>query len=103
MIFALGSVSGAHFNPAVTLAIVISGRDLISYADAAAYMATQLLGGLLAGATYMVMENFKTFPLGPGAGYAWRQAMAAEIVFTFVLCFVVLCVATIRKPLSQYF
>merc|ERR1719379_2448288 len=61
------------------------------------------MGGLFAGVTYMVMEKGKTFPLGPGTGFGWGAAMAAEVVFTFVLCFVVLCVAMTRKGLSQYF
>merc|ERR1719230_1714178 len=50
------------------------------------------------------MERMKTFPLGPGTGFGWAQAMVAEIVFTFVLCIVVLAVATRKgKELSHYF
>ena len=49
MIYALGSVSGAHFNPAVTIAIYLSGRSLISLRDVGGYIASQLTGGILAG------------------------------------------------------
>merc|ERR1712232_407851 len=45
MIYALGSVSGAHFNPAVTAAILSSGRGLLSALDAVVYVFAQLMGG----------------------------------------------------------
>merc|ERR1711957_989623 len=63
MIFALGSVSGAHFNPAVTVAILLSGRGVISAGDAGAYIGTQIVGGICASLTYAAMEGGKTFPL----------------------------------------
>jgi len=103
MIFALGNCSGAHFNPAVTIAIVISGRDKCPLRDAGAYIATQLVAGVCASYTYAGMHHGKSFPLEPVAPYAWSQALGAEFVYTFVLCFVVLSVATVKSPLSQYF
>merc|ERR1711896_105089 len=65
--------------------------------------AVQLVGGIAAACTYVAMENGKSFPLGPGAGYGWAAAGVAEVMFTFVLCFVVLAVATTRKGLSEFF
>lgn len=103
MIFALGSVSGAHFNPAVTVAILASGRDKISAKDACMYIPVQIIGGICAAFTYVVMENGKSFPLGPGKGFSWTQAAVAEVVFTFLLCYVVLSVATTKEVLSEYF
>merc|ERR1719335_605171 len=52
MVYALGSVSGAHFNPAVTLSILFSARGLISIMDSIFYIVFQLLGGVSAGFTY---------------------------------------------------
>merc|ERR1719235_912014 len=103
MIYSLGNCSGAHFNPAVTVAILCSGRELIKPVEAAAYMGAQVLGGVAAAFTYALMEHGKSFPLGPGAGHSWVGVSVAEIVYTFVLCFVVLNVATVKSPLSQYF
>merc|ERR1719401_1797168 len=100
MIYALGDVSGANFNPAVTLAIFcsksVTGNDL-SASDMGMYMFTQIIGGIAAAFTYAGIHHGKTFPLGPGAGYGWAQVSVAEIVFTFVLCLVVLCAAVSSK------
>jgi len=103
MIFALGDVSGANFNPAVTVAILASGRSKIEAAQAGAYIGCQLAGGVVAAFTYSAMHHGRTFDLGPKAPYGWIGAVAGEYVFTFVLCFVVLNVATTKEPLSQYF
>jgi len=103
MIFALGTVSGAHFNPAVTIAIVAAGRGKCSPKDAGIYIATQITAGIAAAFTYSAMEGGKSFPLAPGKGYGWAEAAIAEIMFTFLLAFVVLSVATVESPLSEYF
>merc|ERR1719359_1397329 len=83
MIYALGGVSGAHFNPAVTVAIMLSGREKCPPSEGGAYIGVQLLGGVAAAYTYAAMHR----------------------VVTFVLCFVVLSVAVVKeeKVLSQYF
>ena len=49
------------------------------------------------------MEGGKSFPLAPGKGYGWAEAAVAEILFTFFLVLVVLSVATVESPLSEYF
>jgi len=106
MIFALGTVSGGHFNPAVTAAVVIGKRPGAPEAkEAAAYVGVQLVAGLAGALTYMLMEGGQTIPLAPGKGYVWYQAYIAEFFFTFLLAFVVLCVATVapEKQLSEYF
>merc|ERR1719379_619973 len=103
MIYALGNCSGAHFNPAVTLAIVLAGRDKCPPTEAGAYVGIQILGGICASYTYAAMHHGATFPLAPGPGFTFAGAATAEIVFTFVLCFVVLHVATVAEPSKDMF
>jgi len=100
MIFALGTCSGAHFNPAVTVAIICRGK--CSAAEGFEYIITQIIAGVTAAFTYAAIMNSKTFQLNPET-HRWDQVCLAEFVFTFVLCFVVLSVATVKDPLSEYF
>jgi len=102
MIFALGTCSGAHFNPAVTTAIVCAGRGKCTPKDGAMYVGVQIVGGICAAFTYSALMNGETFALKPAA-YKWSQVIVAELVFTFVLAFVVLSVATVKSALSEYF
>merc|ERR1719443_1260346 len=88
MIYALGDVSGANFNPAVSLALILT--DNLKPAEAGAYMGVQIVGGIAAAFTYALIRQGDSFPLGPQPGYKWWQACVAEVVFTFVLCLVVL-------------
>merc|ERR1719263_1322831 len=101
MICALGDVSGANFNPAVSLALIINGA--LPAATAGAYMGVQLVAGCLAAFTYSAIYAGKSFPLGPGAGYGLGQAAVAEIVYTFVLCLVVLGAAVHEKTKTDNF
>jgi aquaporin Z len=105
MIYALGSVSGAHFNPAVTIAICLSGRSLISLRDVGGYIASQLTGGILAG---MLCEAiFRTpFTLRFGRTFQdnYGRVFASEVLYTMALCYVVLNVATTASQAgNQYF
>jgi len=101
MIYALGDVSGANFNPAVTVALII--HKALEPATGGMYIASQFAGGIAAAATYAGIYNGATFPLGPGAGYHLSQACVAELIFTFVLVLVVLCAAVKPKTHSDKF
>eukprot|EP00929_Paragymnodinium_shiwhaense_P100585 TRINITY_DN62_c1_g1_i1.p1 TRINITY_DN62_c1_g1~~TRINITY_DN62_c1_g1_i1.p1 ORF type:complete len:471 (-),score=114.98 TRINITY_DN62_c1_g1_i1:125-1537(-) len=91
MIYSLGDVSGAHFNPAVTVAILISDLDRsLTPGKAGEYILAQLIGGVAAGFTYSAIHDFASFPIGPVGNHTWAQVAVAEIIFTFLLCFVVL-------------
>merc|ERR1719331_2483249 len=105
MIYALGDVSGANFNPAVTLAIYASkmygdGPCPSNPKDVLKYMIVQVLGGICASWTYKVIYHGYSFPLAPQPGHQWSQVAVAEVIFTFVLCYVVLCVACHEKTKS---
>jgi aquaporin Z len=96
MIYALGSVSGAHFNPAVTMSILCSARGLISFQDAIFYVVFQLVGAICAGATYCALFGY-TFMLQPVGKHTMASAIIVEIAYSTALCYVVLNVATTHK------
>lgn len=100
MIFALGSVSGAHFNPAVTTALVLRGNH--PKKDSYAYVGAQCFGGIAAALSYSWITTEWSVALGPAEKYNPTHAFVAELVFTFVLAFVVLSVATVEKMDTQY-
>ncbi|MBB3600917.1 aquaporin Z [Mycolicibacterium sp. BK556] len=101
MIYAGGHISGAHYNPAVTLAVWVRGR--ITAREAVGYVASQIVGGVVAAAAVTgVMPTGPSHPLAL-SGHAMVVAAVAELVFTFVLCFVVLNVATSKDHPNNSF
>lgn len=57
-------------------------------------MGAQVAGGLFGGATYVLISG-NVFNLGPCGEFTWLGVVTAELVYTFVLCYVVLAVATV--------
>jgi aquaporin Z len=100
-VFAGGPVSGAHYNPAVSLAVTLRGN--MSFQEMVLYMIAQVVGASLGGLCGgIVAGRFSTVGMGEEASYL--QALLAEVVFTFALCFVVLSVATNPKvDKNQYY
>src|SRR4051794_22395829 len=97
MIFAGGHISGAHYNPAVTLAVWIRGKCPTK--DVVPYMVSQVVG---AGLAALVVGFF--FGAGkPMVITAVPQALLAEFLFTFALCYVVLNVATAKGTENNSF
>mmetsp|Transcript_46606 Transcript_46606/g.120682 ORF Transcript_46606/g.120682 Transcript_46606/m.120682 type:complete len:455 (-) Transcript_46606:48-1412(-) len=103
MIYALGDVSGAHFNPAVTIAIAASKRGAMPVSDIVPYICSQLAGGVFGAFTYSMLYLGASFPIGPHGDIRWTQIAVAEVIFTFVMCYVVLAVAVSAKTAAPQF
>jgi len=90
MIYMGGHVSGAHYNPAVTLAVLLQKK--IDTKDAGMYMVFQLLGSIGAALiVYLITGN--TFAPSPNTSSTIMAALLIEIIFTFALVSVILNVA----------
>jgi len=100
MIFSTGNVSGGHFNPAVTLGVLLRGK--VDSLNAGAYVCSQLCGGLLAGCVYTGALG-ASFTLRPGIGYTLTDAAVVEFLFTTALVFVVLSVATTAQDAGNWY
>lgn len=86
LILALGPVSGAHFNPVVTLAESVTGA--LAWGDVPAYVAAQVLGGLLGTAVANLMFEGPIFSLAQHARHGPAQLLS-EVVATFGLLLVI--------------
>jgi aquaporin Z len=93
MVYAGGHVSGAHYNPAVSLACAIRGA--LDWKDIAPYWIAQLLGGGLAG--LLVTSLVVVTPAEEQTVFYTRVLLICEVLFTFALCYVVLHTATAKK------
>ncbi|MCC6969084.1 MAG: aquaporin [Phycisphaerales bacterium] len=91
MVYAGGHVSGAHYNPAVTLGVHLRGK--LSPSMIGPYMGAQLLGAVAAAALVLY---FKSGSMIEPIQLNVLPAMLAECLFTFALVFVVLNVATAK-------
>lgn len=98
MIYACGHLSGAHFNPAVSIAMVIRGK--LNVGEAVVYAGTQLAAGALAAGVAMAMKGDGLTPVAIGGAGA---AFAAEMLGTFALVWVVLQVATAKSTQGNPF
>jgi len=98
-IFTFAAVSGAFFNPAVTLAVYLSGRSKIGRRDAALYMAVQFLGAFT-GACWAYLATDCTFAFNYTK---WWPSLVLETLFTMMLAGAVLATGTSNDAPNHYF
>ena len=100
-IYALGRISGAHLNPAVTIALLATRR--FSLGDAIPYILAQLVGASIASFLFAASVGMDAVTIGglgatapfPGIGY-W-QAVMVEAIGTFLLMLTIMGVAVDRQ------
>ncbi|MBV8220910.1 MAG: aquaporin [Solirubrobacterales bacterium] len=97
MVFAGAHISGAHYNPAVSIAIMLRGNA--DRRQTLAYIATQLTSGAVAG----LLVRGLVGPAHPALLAAGWKIFTLELLFTFVLAYVVLSVATVRATEGNSF
>ena len=107
MAYAVGHISGGHFNPAVSLGLAVSGR--FAWADLPAYWGAQVVGGLLAALLiYMIASGAPGWSAGgfasngygthsPG-GYGLISAFLIEVVLTAFFLLIILGATSSRAP-----
>jgi aquaporin Z len=109
MAYAVGHISGGHFNPAVTLGAAAGGR--IAWKDTPAYIATQVVAGVAAGAVLLVvasgLDGFSAVDTGFASnGYGDRSPMGynlvaclvIEVLLTAIFLWVILGATDTRAP-----
>ncbi|MFJ2552011.1 MIP/aquaporin family protein [Microbacterium sp. NPDC087591] len=97
LVYATGHISGAHLNPAVSIGVFLRGG--LSVADLIAYLIAQLVGGVLAALVSLTVwpagEKAMVIEVGP--------AFLVEALFTLILVYVVLNVATSKDTAGNSF
>ncbi len=108
--YALGPISGGHFNPAVSVGLWAGGR--FPAAHLAPYIATQVAGAIAgAGVLYLIASGRADFSLAGGfasngygdhspGGYAMGAALVTEVVMTFMFLIVILGATHKRAPVG---
>eukprot|EP00913_Durusdinium_trenchii_P026057 g24444.t1 len=102
-IYALGGISGGNFNPAVSVTLGLSktiGGPGLDWKTVGMYSGVQCAAGVLAGVSYSLLFG-KTFNLAPAKGFSWYHAGLCELLYTFMLTFVVMNVAAAKKNATE--
>ncbi|GKU94341.1 hypothetical protein SLEP1_g7845 [Rubroshorea leprosula] len=100
LVYSVGHISGAHFNPAVTIAFASCKRFPLKQVPV--YIAAQVLGSTLAAGTLRLLFNGKhdvfsgTSPQG-----SYMQAFVIEFIITFYLMFIISGVATDNRAIGE--
>lgn len=90
MVYMGGHVSGGHYNPAVTLGVLLAGKTTVR--ELAAYWVAQVVGAVLAALAVLGLVA-ETFAPAPGADVGVWGTVGAELLFSFALVLVVLTTA----------
>jgi aquaporin Z len=108
MVYALGSVSGGHFNPAVSIGLAAGGRFPIG--DLVPYVIAQVVGAIAAaGVLYLIASGKAGFDASAGfasngygdhspGGYSLQAALVCEIVMTFFFVMIIMGATHGRAP-----
>lgn len=100
MVYMGGHVSGAHYNPAISLAVLMRGK--LAPGDFIPYLAAQLLGALTAsGVVYLVLD--RSFSPARAETASVLDALVVEFLYTFALGLVVLNSATAKATQGNSF
>jgi aquaporin Z len=106
--YAFGHISGAHFNPAVTVGLFVGGRFPMRLVIP--YILVQMIGGIVAGAVlYAIASGAPGFDVTAGfasngygehspQGYSLQAALICEVVMTFMFLMVILGVTSDGAP-----
>lgn len=100
MVYMGGHVSGGHYNPAVSLGLLLRGK--LPASEFVPYVVAQVAGALVAAFTVNAVLG-KTFAPAPGDGVATMSALLVEILYTFALVIVVLNSAATEKTKGNSF
>jgi aquaporin Z len=107
MAYAVGHISGGHFNPAVSLGLAVSGR--FAWADLPGYWGAQVVGGVVAALLlYLIASGAPGWSAGgfasngygtlsPG-GYGLMSAFLIEVVLTAMFLLIILGATSARGP-----
>jgi len=102
LVYAGGHISGAHYNPAVTLAVYLRGK--MDRDDVVPYWIAQIVAAFIAAWFARIVVNPAPFSAFSLSGHAIFSALLAEFIFTFALAYVVLNVATSKNhPINSFY
>jgi aquaporin Z len=109
MVYAIGSISGCHINPAISISMLVAGK--LSVKDTAFYVTFQFIGAIIgAGILYAIAVGNPAYSLAANglgqngydmaspAGYNLTSALIAEIVLTFIFLLVIFGSTSERAP-----